>query len=439
LDQILFHIGNLEFRLEHLVGICVIVLIALFLNLVINKKFVPNILNYYGLEKEHSATFQRMNSLLLWLVCGFCIMAYMKIDYVMFSAEEHIYKISSIILGLIGLQFFRVLYWILTNFFIHRFYSQRDDDKKYYRERPTNQEHKVNKVVLYIVYVLAFIFLLRTFNIDIPLINRTINGQSFTFKVSGIFVSILIFLIAQLVIWLLTQLILYGVYRNKKIDLGAQYAINQLLSYVIYVIAFVIVLDNLGINITILLGGAAALLVGVGLGLQQTFNDFISGIVLLFERTVAVGDVLEVGGTTGIVKKIGLRASTIETRANITVLVPNSQLVNEQVTNWTHFDDKVRFEISIGVAYGTDTSLVRDILTEVAKKNPYVIKYPSPLVRFKSFGDSSLDFTVYFFSRNFIVIEDIKSDMRFEIDRLFRENNISIPFPQRDIWIKKDS
>lgn len=437
MEEVLFNFGNLQITINHLVGISIIILITIAINVIVSKKFVPNLIKYYEIEGDGLVAFQRMISILIWLMCGFSIMAFLDIDGVMFKTEDYDYKISNIVLGLIGLQFFRVVYWVVTNFFIHRYYTQRDEDKKYYKEQPFNQEHVVNRVVLRIVSILSIIWMINTFNVDYKLFNRTINGEEFRFTISGIFVSFLIFFIAQLVVWLLTQLILYGIYRNKKIDVGAQFAINQLLKYVVYVVAFVIILDNLGINITILLGGAAALLVGIGLGLQQTFNDFISGIVLLFERTVAVGDVLEVGAVIGTVKKIGLRASTIETRGNITVLVPNSKLVNEQVINWTHFDDKVRFEINIGVAYGSDTEKVKEILLEVAVNNPYVVKYPSPTVRFKNFGDNSLDFKVFFYSRNFIVIEDIKSDMRFAIDKKFRENNISIPFPQRDVWIRQ--
>ncbi|MBT8189983.1 MAG: mechanosensitive ion channel, partial [Bacteroidia bacterium] len=191
-----------------------------------------------------------------------------------------------------------------------------------------------------------------------------------------------------------------------------------------------------GINMTLPLGGAAALLVGIGLGLQQTFNDFISGIVLLFERSVSVGDVLEFEGTVGTIKEIGLRSSIVETRENISLIVPNHLLVNNKVINWTHFSDKVRFEINIGVAYGSDAALVKKILLDIADQNPYVLQYPSPIVRLKQFGESSLDFTLYFFSRNYMVIEDIKSDIRLEINRMFNEFNITIPFPQRDVHMK---
>ena len=213
---------------------------------------------------------------------------------------------------------------------------------------------------------------------------------------------------------------------------------NQLVKYVVYLIAIIMALNVLGIDMSLVLGGAAALLVGIGLGLQQTFNDVISGLVILFERSVSVGDVLEFDSTVGIVKRIGIRASTIETRGNTSIVVPNHMLVNEKVVNWNHFSEKVRFSIDIGVAYGSDTELVKKLLLESVLSNPYVEKYPASFVRFQNFGDFALEFSLYFFSRNLLIIEDVKSDIRLEIDKLFRQNSITIPFPQSEIHIRRD-
>ncbi len=438
MDTILFNIGTLALTIGHVLGVCFIVILGIGINHFLNKKLIGRYLAKNGFEVPQAAIVQRMVTILISLFVVLFLMNLLSIDQILFTSKSgFIFKISHILQGLVILQLARLLDWGISNIFIHRYFSKRDDNSRPIESENTDQENSVNKIVQYIVYALAIIYLLGVFNIDYTLIQREFNNETVRFRISGIFISILIFLIAQLVVWVLTQLVLYGIYRNRKIDVGAQYAINQLLRYVIYVIATVIVLDNLGINITILLGGAAALLVGIGLGLQQTFNDFISGIVLLFERTVSVGDVLQTGSTTGIVKKIGLRASTIETRGNISVLVPNSKLVNESVINWTHFDDKTRFDVDVGVSYNSDPELVKKILLDIANENPYIIKYPSPMVRLNNFGDSSLDFTLYFFSRNFIVIEDIKSDIRFKILEKFKENNIEIPFPQMDVSVKK--
>lgn len=440
MDNILFSIGEYNFTTDHLVGICLVILFSWFLNGLLVRWLVPRATKGKDISEGSVRNVKRQMSFLVLLIFVLICIVFLGLNQVVFKTNDFNYLISHFINLLITIQAMRIIFWFVSNLYIHDYYTSRDEKDKIDLSQEKDvleQESTVNRVFRYILSVLAIIFLLNLFNIDMSLYENTMeDGRVVSFKISNILISILIFLFAQLVVWLFIQIILYSVYKRRKVDHGAQYAINQLFRYIVFVIAFILILDNLGLDITILLGGAAALLVGIGLGLQQTFNDFISGLVLLFERTVAVGDVLEVGTVVGIVKKIGLRASTIETRGNITMLVPNSKLVNESVVNWTHFDDKVRFNVSVGVAYGSDTKLVKEILLEVAKSNPYVINYPAPFVRFNEFSDSALSFTVFFFSRNFIVIEDIKSDMRFEIDKQFREHKISIPFPQQDVWIR---
>lgn len=440
MDKQLFNIGEFIFTLEHLVGLCLTALFCWLINGLLTRWFVPRISKGKEIGPESIKGIKRQISLFLSLFFVLIAISFLGINQDIFSTEDFSYRISHFIILLMTIQGGRILFWFVSNLYIHDYYSHRDEDLKKPLATSGNVakgESFVNRIFRYILSVLALIFLINIFKIDFSFYERVLeSGEVFNFRISNILTSLLILLFAQLFVWLFIQIILYSVYKRRKVDQGAQFAINQLFKYVVYVFAAILVLDNLGLNISILLGGAAALLVGIGLGLQQTFNDFISGLVLLFERTVAVGDVLEVGTTIGIVKKIGLRASTIETRGNRTMLVPNSKLVHESVVNWTHFDDKVRFEINVGVAYGSDTQLVKEVLIEVVTNNPYVINYPAPFVRFTEFGDSALNFKVYFFSRNVIVIEDVKSDIRFAIDQKFRENNISIPFPQHDVWMR---
>jgi Small-conductance mechanosensitive channel len=206
---------------------------------------------------------------------------------------------------------------------------------------------------------------------------------------------------------------------------------------VLYIFALFIAVENLGMKMTVIWGGAAALLVGVGLGLQQTFNDFFSGILLLFERSVQVGDVVNLDGMIATVKRIGLRTSLLETRESVSIIVPNSKLVTNNVINWSYYDQKARFWITVGVAYGSDTELVKKLLIESAKRQEAVLAYPKPLVRFVDFADSSLNFELHFWTTRFMYIEDLKSDIRFEVDKVFRANDIQIPFPQRDVWMRK--
>jgi len=214
------------------------------------------------------------------------------------------------------------------------------------------------------------------------------------------------------------------------------YKRQQLLTYVIYIIAVLLALDSLGIKMTVVWGGAAALLVGVGLGLQQTFDDLISGVIILFERTVEVGDIVQVEGLLGKVSAIGLRTSVLQTQSNSTVLVPNSKLISENIINFSHQDAKTRYFISVGVAYGSDTELVKNLLLQAAEEHPQVLKHPKPLIRFTEFGNSSLNFELHFWTLDNFTIDNLRSDLRFIVDRIFREHNISIPFPQQDVWFR---
>ena len=243
-------------------------------------------------------------------------------------------------------------------------------------------------------------------------------------------------------------LLLYGIYaiviKNifsrimmvNSVNKGRQYAAQQIIKYLFFILGTILVLDNFGIDITALLLGSAALLVGVGIGLQKTFNDLISGLILLFEGTISVGDIVNVHGTVATVSKIGIRTSTVETRDNIKVIIPNSQFIEQDVINWTHDNKIARFGVNVSVAYGSDLDLVKKCLLEVIAKNPNVLDSPPPAVIFTNFGDSALDFQLSFWSKNFWNIEGTKSDIRFAIDKIFRENEIEIPFPQQDLHIK---
>ena len=321
---------------------------------------------------------------------------------------------------------------------VNTYYSSLEEENENNLGNYTNShpQQTASSTLKYAIYTFTIILILKNFAIDYEIFSFQAGGKTFPFKISNFFWAVLILLLARLLVWFLTQIFFSSYYRSRKVDLGSQYAINQLISYSIYIIAFVLALDNMGVQMTVLWGGLAALLVGVGLGLQQTFNDLFSGILLLFERSVEVGDVVEIDGDVGSVKRIGLRTSLIETRDNVTLIIPNSKLVMDGIINWTHFDSKVRFKIPVGVAYGSDTEKVKELLLQ-AVDHPRILDRPSPFVRFVDFGASSLDFELLFYSRNFSGINDVKSDIRFEIDRLFREQNIEIPFPQRDVWIKK--
>ena len=206
-----------------------------------------------------------------------------------------------------------------------------------------------------------------------------------------------------------------------------------------WVIALLIALQSVGINLSILMAGSAALLVGIGFGLQNIFNDFSSGIFILLEGTISVGDVIDANGIVGEVKEIRLRTTKILTRDDTILIVPNHKFIAEPVLNWSENDLNTRFSIAIGVAYGSDVQLVKRCLLQVANENEMISDSPIPFVRFADFGESSLDFELLFWTTNIFQVKNIQSELRFEIDKVFRENKVQIPFPQRDIHIKNPS
>lgn len=297
---------------------------------------------------------------------------------------------------------------------------------------------EVSGIIRPVIYLVVIIFAIYLFKLDFSLweTEATATTPAFNLNFSSVLVGLLALLSVRAGVWLLVRRMLPRYYDSKEVALGVRFAINRLLSYFIYLIAFLLILENSGFDLIGLWTGAAALLVGVGIGLQQTFNDLLSGIILLFERSVEVGDMIEVDGLVGRVQEINTRTSLIETRDNITIIVPNSKIVSEKAINWSHHDRKARFHVSVGVAYGSTTKKVRELLVETAKAHPKVLEFPVPFTRFSDFGSSSLDFQLYFFTQNLETVEDIKSDLRHEIDEAFRLHGIQIPFPQQDLWLR---
>jgi small-conductance mechanosensitive channel len=248
-----------------------------------------------------------------------------------------------------------------------------------------------------------------------------------------IFLSWLLFFItAKLRKW-----IIYKVFAESKIELGVRIAVGTIVRYGVLVLGLIIVIQTVGINlsaITILVG---ALGLGMGFGLQNITNNLVSGIFILFERPIKVGDRIQVGDVFGDVVNISMRSTTVVTNDNITVIVPNSEFISSRVINWSHTDRNVRFNIPVGVAYKEDPEKVKRILLEVADKEEGVLKNPKPEVLIDAFGDSSLNFYLKIWTSSYITTPGIlKSKLYFEIFKEFKENNIEIPFPQRELHVK---
>jgi len=265
-----------------------------------------------------------------------------------------------------------------------------------------------------------------------------INTGNITITVYHLLIALLILIITR-VILLIIRRIFFRQEKRRRIDRGTSLAIFQLIKYMLWVLAIAFTLDTIGIKITFLLASSAALMVGLGLGLQKIFQDFVSGISLLIEGTLKVNDVVEIAeGEVGRVKEINLRTSKLETRDNIILIVPNSRLINDVVINWSHIEKKTRFCVKVGVAYGSDVPLVKKVLLECASNQETIFNNPTPFVRFIDFGNSSLDFELYFWTTETFRVEEIKSNIRYEIDNAFRKNGIRIPFPQRDVHFYPD-
>ncbi len=260
----------------------------------------------------------------------------------------------------------------------------------------------------------------------------------YNLKVGTLVLTLLIIFITRIILWVIKK----SIFRKRNLDQfveGNYYSLYQLIKYVIWVIAIGIILETFGVNLSLLLAGSAALLVGIGLGLQQTFNDVVSGIILLSERSIRISDILEIDGKILKIQEIGLRTSKGLNTDDISIIIPNSLITTNKVINWSHQKRQNRFRIEVGVAYGTDVEFVIRILEESAREHPEVVDEKLIEARLVNFGNSSLDFQVLFYSSTIFGSDRMKSDIRRIITRKFIENNITIPFPQMDVYVKSDT
>jgi small-conductance mechanosensitive channel len=224
---------------------------------------------------------------------------------------------------------------------------------------------------------------------------------------------------------------------KSGLDRSLQYAIAQIVSNVVLIVGIFIVLDNAGIHLGALTVFAGAVGVGVGFGLQNIASNFISGLVILAERPITVGDRVEVAGIAGQVQHIRARSTVIVTNDNITMIVPNTKFIDSPVTNWTYGDPRVRFRLPVGVAYGSDVNKVREALLAAASENPNTLKDPAPSVFLEKFGENSIDFELVVWSSEMSYRpRRYRSDLNFAMEEKLREAGIEIAFPQRDLHIR---
>ena len=268
---------------------------------------------------------------------------------------------------------------------------------------------------------------------DILSYGVNIKGHQFT--VIDLLNALLIFFITKIIIVLINKFYDRRFDQKKTSDKGRIISLKLITKYFIWTIAIVLIIQNFNYDITLLIAGSAALLVGIGLGLQQIFNDIVSGFIILFDRTIKVGDVVQIGELVGTVRDINIRTSRVETQDRVQIIVPNHKFVSENVINWSKKNPLTRFKIIIPVAYGSDVELVRKLLFESAMEHKDIEKEPQPIVEFHDFGESALIFNLMFYTKIILPMWKIRSDLRFDIEKKFKEHHVRIPIPQRDIYI----
>ncbi|MFD0917199.1 mechanosensitive ion channel domain-containing protein [Pseudahrensia aquimaris] len=259
---------------------------------------------------------------------------------------------------------------------------------------------------------------------------------SFTFSLGNILFGIGVFVLIFFITRLFQRWLSRSVLSRTRADIGVRNSITTGVGYTGIAIACLMGVTAAGFNLASLAIVAGALSLGIGFGLQNVVSNFVSGLILLVERPIKVGDFIETGSHTGTIKKISVRATELETIHRMSVIVPNSELINSSVGNWTHKMKNGRIDIAIGVAYGTDYKLVRELLLEVGSRPPEVMKEPAPFVNFVGFGESSVDFELRVHLRDWTQFPIIRSEMLFDICEIFGEHEIEIPFPQRDLNIR---
>lgn len=268
------------------------------------------------------------------------------------------------------------------------------------------------------------------------------NYSLFNLGESKLTIGLIITLsISFIVLFVVTEWIrrfmVHKVLKRYHIDVGTKQSIGTMVKYLLILAGIFSILQTNGIDLSAFGILAGALGVGIGFGLQNITNNFISGLIILFEQPIKVGDRIEVGDVTGDVIKISARSTMIVTNDNITIIVPNSQFIDSQVINWSHNERKIRFNFPVGVSYKENPEKVREILLDVANANKGVLTTPEPDVLFEDYGDSSINFNLRVWTTEYINRPKIlKSQLYYEIFRRFGEEGIEIPFPQRDLHLR---
>ncbi|MGA8853703.1 MAG: mechanosensitive ion channel domain-containing protein [Christiangramia sp.] len=258
----------------------------------------------------------------------------------------------------------------------------------------------------------------------------SIGGEEIKITVGLIILIILAFLVTSVVLRIVRAFITSKLMEEDKMKF---ISVFKFIKYFVYVVVILITLSSTGVDVTILLTASAALFVGLGLALQELFQDVIGGIFIILDKSLLVGDVIEMEGRVARVFEIKLRTTRALTRDDKVMIIPNHKFISDTVYNYTQNHKTTRELVRVGVSYGSDVEKVREVLLECAREQKGILKKPEPFVLFEDFGDSALLFGLNFYISDSFVDPKVKSELRFKINNKFRLNNITIPFPQRDV------
>lgn len=267
------------------------------------------------------------------------------------------------------------------------------------------------------------------------------NSYLFTLNQTKVYVSsIILFIIVLTMFWIVstffTKFLLNRLLTKLKVEKGLHFTFSKITHYLIMVIGTVMAFQFVGLDLSALVVVFGFLSVGIGFGLQNITSNFVSGLILLFERPIKIGDRVTVGDTEGDVTAINMRSTTIRSLNNISIIVPNSEFVSAQVINWSHGDLKVRLDVEVGVSYESNLDLVIKALNEVADENKHVLKKPKPEFIFNNFGNSSWNVEIRVWLKDPYKYYQIRSSVNCDIVKKFRQYDIEIPFPQQDLHVR---
>ena len=359
--------------------------------------------------------------------------------YVAFSNHLLDVTIKTVFLGVIAWMIDLILRGLIDFVFDNSFVRRYELINRHYRLFIKRSTMVADTVVVFVAFA-AMISVWGFFDSTLLSVERILafgfSLQSYRVSLGMLVWAVILVYTSLAVSWLIQTVLDEEVYPRRKVERGVGISINRLINYAFVIVGAVFGLSAIGIelqNLTVVVG---ALGIGIGFGLQNIVNNFASGLILLFERSIKVGDIVQIRGDWGTIKNLGLRATVVETFDRSEMIVPNSDLVSSTVTNWTLSDRQTRLIVKIGVAYGSDIQRVTRILLGIAQENPFVMKFPEPAVFFMNFGSSSLDFELRVWVADIDIRLKTMNQINYEIERLFRENAIEIPFPQQDLHIK---